>query len=239
MAAPPDVQHLLDQHEFLKVVESSKGDSKHLRIKCEITQHELVPCVDVIEQHLKSKKFVKARDWYNHDYSQYEPYIVPHRKLPKQLYCNVTGTVLNRIPFELEKHVQGKRYKRLKPHVKIKVTTSGDDEMQSKEEFDADAFELEHGKVLYSDDEKHSDREEETERAESINATQDQECDDFADLYPKDDFDTLKNEDSRNHKNETNEKNKKEVLIADLTISKKRSGAKIPKSRVKKTKQTY
>ncbi|KAE9064877.1 hypothetical protein PF007_g29040 [Phytophthora fragariae] len=39
----------------------------------------------------------------------------------ESLFCNVTVTILNRIPSELGKHVLGKRFKRLKQHVKIKA----------------------------------------------------------------------------------------------------------------------
>ncbi|ETI48435.1 hypothetical protein PPTG_10529 [Phytophthora nicotianae INRA-310] len=196
MASPiadPAVQQLLKQHEFLEIVESGEGDNKRVRVKCQLTQHEMLPRVDVIEQHLKSKKFVKARDWYCHDYSQYEPYIVPHRRLPKSLYCNVTGTILNRIPSEVEKHVQGKRYKRMKQHVKIKVSKSeddGDDEMQGNGDFDADAFEFENSQVIYSDDEEEGEGggNEEDEELEGKNK-KDEEEDDMADLYPDDESD--------------------------------------------------
>ncbi|EGZ08443.1 hypothetical protein PHYSODRAFT_565176 [Phytophthora sojae] len=165
-ALEPAVQQLLSKHEFLELVETGESDGKRVRVKCGLTQHEMLPRADVIETHLKSKKFVKARDWYCHDYSQYEPYIVPHRRLAKSLYCNVTGTILNRIPAEVEKHVQGKRYKRMKQHVKVKVQRSEDDQdgngMPVNGEFDADAFEFANSQDdmadLYPDDE--SDEEE-------------------------------------------------------------------------------
>ncbi|KAG3112230.1 hypothetical protein PI124_g10771 [Phytophthora idaei] len=193
----PAVQQLLNQHEFLEVVESGEGDNKRMRIKCQLTQHEMLPRVDVIEQHLKSKKFVKARDWYCHDYSQYEPYIVPHRRLTKSLFCNVTGTILNRIPSEVEKHVQGKRYKRMKQHVKIKVTKSEDDgegEMQGKGDFDADAFEFENSQVIYSDDEEGGN--EAVEELEDAKPKKVEEVDDMADLYPDDESDEEETKDS-------------------------------------------
>ncbi|KAK1936931.1 Surfeit locus protein 2 [Phytophthora citrophthora] len=186
----PAVQKLLKKNDFLEVVESGEGENKRVRIKCQLTQHEMLPRVDLIEQHLKSKKFVKARDWYCHDYSQYEPYIVPHRRLAKSLYCNVTGTILNRIPSEVEKHVNGKRYKRMKEHVKIKVTKSEDDEeMQGNGEFDADAFEFENSQVLYSDEEGEGEEEGEEELAVEIKGKKIEEEDDMADLYPDDESD--------------------------------------------------
>ncbi|KAL3664622.1 hypothetical protein V7S43_010371 [Phytophthora oleae] len=184
------VQKLLKKNEFLEAVESGEGDNKRVRIKCQLTQHEMLPRVDLIEQHLKSKKFVKARDWYCHDYSQYEPYIVPHRKLAKSLYCNVTGTILNRIPSEVEKHVNGKRYKRMKEHVKIKVTRSEDDEeMQGNAEFDADAFEFENSQVLYSDEEEEEGNGDDDLDAVEHKSEKVEGEDDMADLYPDDESD--------------------------------------------------
>eukprot|EP00644_Phytophthora_capsici_P007730 jgi/Phyca11/126112/e_gw1.61.100.1 len=195
------VQKFLKKNEFLEVVESGEGENKRVRIKCQLTQHEMLPRVDLIEQHLKSKKFIKARDWYCHDYSQYEPYIVPHRRLSKSLYCNVTGTILNRIPSEVEKHVNGKRYKRMKEHVKIKVTKSEDDEeMQGNGEFDADAFEFENS----------------------------QEEDDMADLYPDDESDEeTKDEDG----DETMEKpNKRSADGKAVTKKTRHHNKKVKKS---------
>jgi hypothetical protein len=177
----PAVQQVLSKNELLVLVETGEGDNKRVRVRCQLTQHEMLPRVDVLEQHLKSKKFVKARDWYCHDYSQYEPYIVPHRRLPKSLFCNVTGTILNRIPSEVEKHVQGKRYKRMKQHVKITVKRSADDDdenAQSYGDFDADAFEFENSQVIYSD------AEEEEGGEEPKMANKEEEDDDMADLYP-------------------------------------------------------
>ncbi|GMF10044.1 unnamed protein product [Phytophthora lilii] len=175
-------------HEFLELVEAGEGENKRVRVKCQLTQHEMLPRADVVQQHLQSKKFVKVRDWYCHDYSQYEPYIVPHRRLPKSLYCNVTGTILNRIPGEVERHVQGKRFKRMKQHVKIKVKQSDDDEeMQGGGDFDADAFEFENSQVIYSDDEGEEGAEEEDDEDEETKpkkGKKEQEEDDFSDLYP-------------------------------------------------------
>ncbi|CAI5719683.1 unnamed protein product [Hyaloperonospora brassicae] len=204
MAAPasslePALQQLLDQHEFLEVLETGGHDEpKRVRVKCQLTQHEMLPRADVVTAHLTSKKFCKARDWYCHDYSQYEPYIVPHRRLPKCLFCNVTSTILNRIPAEVEKHVQGKRYKRMKEHVKVQVSKgdkNGNDKTQSSSDrdFDADLFEFENSQVIYSDeeDEQRDDNDESDEREGRTKASQlnkdENDDDDMADLYPDDD----------------------------------------------------
>ncbi|KAE9023979.1 hypothetical protein PR003_g11594 [Phytophthora rubi] len=205
-ALDPAVQQLLSKHEFLELVESGEGDDKRARVKCSLTQHEMLPRMDVIETHLKSKKFVKARDWYCHDYAQYEPYIVPHRRLTKSLFCNVTGTILNRIPSEVEKHVQGKRYKRLKQHVKIKVRKSDDDKDEEEDngEFNADAFEFANSQVIYSSEEEEEEGdEEEDEELQDVKPKKgkkkqqkEEEEDDMADLYPDDESDEEEKKDN-------------------------------------------
>uniref|UniRef100_K3WT65 Uncharacterized protein n=1 Tax=Globisporangium ultimum (strain ATCC 200006 / CBS 805.95 / DAOM BR144) TaxID=431595 RepID=K3WT65_GLOUD len=99
-----DVKQLLSEHQFLEAVFTGEGEQQRVRVRCELTQHEMLPRKDAIEAHLKSKKFVKAKEWYCYDYSKYEPFIVAHRRKSKSLFCNVTNTVLNRIPAEVEKH---------------------------------------------------------------------------------------------------------------------------------------
>lgn len=145
-----DVQALLKEHTHLLVVEVGEGDNKRVRIRCDLTQHEMLPRKEAIETYLKGKKFQKAKEWYCYDYTQYEPYIVPHRRKDKCLFCNVTDTVLNRIPAEVEKHVNGKKFQRLKEHVKFSTREEKDSDPM---EFNANEFEFENKQILYSDDE--------------------------------------------------------------------------------------
>lgn len=105
MSKEPSLADVLQKHTFLKLLPSN-------RIKCEVTQHELPLDVKVIEAHVNGKKFKKALEWYNHDYSQYLPYIVPHKEDNKKLFCLLTKQTLNKIPAEVQKHVSGKRFKR-------------------------------------------------------------------------------------------------------------------------------
>lgn len=51
---------------------------------------------------------------YNADFSKYEPLIVAHETNPKLLVCKLTDIELNRIPKEVEAHVNGKRYRNRK-----------------------------------------------------------------------------------------------------------------------------
>ena len=53
-------------------------------------------------------------DRYKADYSKYEPLIVAHKTNPKMLFCKLTGTKLNRVPAQVEAHVNGKRFRNRK-----------------------------------------------------------------------------------------------------------------------------
>lgn len=82
------------------------------RIRCSYSGHEMPPRADVVQQYLSSKKFMKARDWYSKDFSKFQPHVVQDKHDPLRLYCRLTKQSLNKIPEEIEKHVQGKRFRR-------------------------------------------------------------------------------------------------------------------------------
>lgn len=185
-----DVRELLKTHDFLELVETGDDvNGKRVRVRCALTQHEIVPKKDAIETYLNSKPFRKAKEWYCYDYSKYEPYIVSHRRKPKSLYCNVTDTVLNRIPSEVEKHVNGKKFKRMKEHVKFEIKKSKDEQDENEDEFDANEFEFENRQVLNSDDEEQGPGEEQDDDNDDLeDDDEDEEVkDDMKDLYPDDD----------------------------------------------------
>uniref|UniRef100_A0AAV1UEF9 Surfeit locus protein 2 n=1 Tax=Peronospora matthiolae TaxID=2874970 RepID=A0AAV1UEF9_9STRA len=248
MTAPsmePAIQQLLNQHEFLEIIETGQDENKRVRIKCQLTQHEMLPRADLIATHLKSKKFLKARDWYCHDYSQYEPYIVPYRRLPKSLFCNVTRTILNRIPAEVEKHMQGKRYKRMKQHVKVQVIKTGDngddDQTLSSRDFDADLFEFENSQVVYSDEEEEEgDEEDEDDELETIEkASLQKEDDDMADFYPDDESNA--GNDTKAMDTDTKADDDTDEIVEEKPPKKRRtkssSGSKTTRHRSKKARK--
>lgn len=96
---------VLSQHRDLKLLPNN-------RIKCDVTGHELPPDVNAVLAHLNGKKYKKALEWYRVDYSKYEPYIVSHKSDSTKLYCNVTKQDLNKIPIQIEKHFNGKKFLR-------------------------------------------------------------------------------------------------------------------------------
>jgi hypothetical protein len=90
------------------------------RIKCSITGHEMPPNLEVVKSYIGSKKLEKAKLWYSKSFSKYEPFIVEDKHNPKQLYCKVTRTMLNKIPEKVENHINGAKYQRYGPlHLKI------------------------------------------------------------------------------------------------------------------------
>lgn len=96
---------VLGKNSYLTLLPSNK-------IKCSVTNHEMSPDLKVVLAHINGKKFKKSLEWYNKDYSQYEPYIVQHKTDKQKLFCNVTKTALNKIPQQIEKHFNGKRFQK-------------------------------------------------------------------------------------------------------------------------------
>ncbi|CAD7944281.1 unnamed protein product [Amoebophrya sp. A25] len=93
------------------------------------------------------------------DYSIYAPHITQHKKMKNALFCNLTASNLNKIPFEVEKHVNGKRFKRAKAEfekmveddVSVSEEEEEDEEEDSEEaaavDFDCDGPEAKRRKV--------------------------------------------------------------------------------------------
>lgn len=102
--APVTVVSLMKEHDFLSLNEFNK-------IHCDVTGHDMPAKVEAIQAHLASPKFKKAKEWYKADFSKYEPHITAHKKDPKLLFCHRTQRSLNRIPSEVEAHVNGRRFK--------------------------------------------------------------------------------------------------------------------------------
>ena len=97
--------HLLGENNFLKLLPSNK-------ILCDVTGHEMSARFDVVNAHINGKKFKKAFEWYSYDFSEFEPYIIKNKENEKYLYCTITNQSLNRIPDEVKKHINGKRFLR-------------------------------------------------------------------------------------------------------------------------------
>mmetsp|Transcript_9518 Transcript_9518/g.10522 ORF Transcript_9518/g.10522 Transcript_9518/m.10522 type:complete len:199 (+) Transcript_9518:33-629(+) len=104
---PDDVDDWLEEHPDFYATETC-------RVKCEVTDHEMPPRLDVIKQHFNGKKYKKMKKQANKgqfDYTEYE-YIVLHPRDPTKLFCELTQTLLNKDEDAVKKHVNGGKYKK-------------------------------------------------------------------------------------------------------------------------------
>lgn len=100
---------LLNNSSFLELTSNNK-------IRYKYSNHEMPPDINVVKAYLNGKKFLKAKEWYCYDYSKYEPFIIAHHSNSKKLYCKITNSAINKIPSDVEKHVNGQKYLRLVIH---------------------------------------------------------------------------------------------------------------------------
>ncbi|KAM4664800.1 surfeit locus protein 2 isoform 2-T2 [Discoglossus pictus] len=104
---PADVEAFIQQHPSLKLVEGNK-------IRCSLTGHEL-PCrLPELISFTNGKKYKRLTKTTTStiDYSNLAPHIVPSTKNPHQLFCKLTLRHINKLPEHIQKHVEGKRYRR-------------------------------------------------------------------------------------------------------------------------------
>ena len=95
------------------------------KVKCTITKHEMKPVEDIVLQHLQSKRY-KLEKGYQQNYDYLLPWIQPNPEDHRKLTCTLTGHELNKIPSQLELHVNSKRFIRLKKE--------GEEKLRVKEE---------------------------------------------------------------------------------------------------------
>ncbi|KAJ7987301.1 hypothetical protein DPEC_G00337310 [Dallia pectoralis] len=105
---PSDIKVFLMNHPFLELTNDGK------KIKCTLNGHDF-PCnLTELQNFTKGKKYQKLSSSANFNYSQYEPHIVPSSKQPNHLFCKLTLRHINRLPHQVLKHVNGKRFQKAK-----------------------------------------------------------------------------------------------------------------------------
>ena len=95
------------EHPDLEMMESGK-------CRCKLTGHEMLPQKAVVEAHLKGKKYSKAKaieKVRQYDFAKHLPHIVENKRDPRKLFCHRTKLHLNKVPEEVETHVNGRRFR--------------------------------------------------------------------------------------------------------------------------------
>ena len=76
-------------HSDAEVMENGK-------IRCTLTGHEVTPQLATVQAYWTGKKYRNAKARREYDYSQHEPYLVPHTKSEHLLYCTLTKQPVRR-----------------------------------------------------------------------------------------------------------------------------------------------
>ncbi|XP_059177939.1 surfeit locus protein 2-like isoform X3 [Physella acuta] len=144
---------------------------------------------DAIKSYVEGKKYKKARCLQTYDYNQHKPHIVPSSKKKHlhELFCTLTLRHIGKTPQDVERHINGKKFKRALARWhkcqetgekfvprsggrKKKMVTSDNDSVSGGEQF-------------WSED--------------SSDGMDAQGHDDLSDLYPAKDFDVSDDEEVR------------------------------------------
>jgi len=104
------LKSLLKRYESLSEFEAEGGRAK---VKCALTGHEMPATVDAVQSYISGRRYKRAV-WQAFDYSKYEPWLVANGKDERLLWCTLSKRAVNKIPEDVEKHVNGRRFKRLK-----------------------------------------------------------------------------------------------------------------------------
>lgn len=167
------------------------------------------------EQYLKSKTFLKAlagkakKIDMEYDWSEYEPHIMQHKKVKAGLFCQLTGSELNKIQSEVEKHMEGKRFKRAKAEFEEMIRKGGElDEESDLEEEGSDDELAGIDEIDFAPSPKRTKKEDPTVPKKDLNAEKPSE---------KDSSDSKKAETNKKAENESPSK----TLEPEKTVNKK------------------
>ena len=101
------VQAFVSSHDDAQFIENGK-------VVCTLTCHEMAAQLPVLEAYWNGKKYRTAKSRSGYDFSQHEPYLVPHTKNKHLMYCTLTKQPVNRDPRAIEGHINGKRFRNAK-----------------------------------------------------------------------------------------------------------------------------
>jgi len=220
------------------------------RVVCSLTNHCMVPTIPIITQYVNGNRYKKAKESECYDFEKHQPYIISSNRHPKRLYCTITQMEINKIPKEVEAHVNGKYYKHklsLKltrqqnegdvsdPDLWIPNGKDNDSENENENENDSENQNSENGDDNLDDeiedniDENENENENESEDKNSED--EDEEKEDFGfEEVPQDESEV--DENSRDSKKKTH----KEKGSKTNGVDKKRKNARDSESSKKQRK---
>lgn len=85
-----EIEQLLKKNSCL-------SENEHGKIHCSVTNHDIPLNIEAIKAHLCSKKFIKMSKSVNFDFDSYDPYIVPHKRDGRYMYCVLTKRELIKV----------------------------------------------------------------------------------------------------------------------------------------------
>lgn len=100
------VSSFLSSHEDASLLESGK-------VRCSTTGHELPATLSLLEAHWSGRTYRLKRERLEYDFTQHEPYLLPHKKASHLLWCTVTQRPVSKQPKAVAGHVAGKKFQRI------------------------------------------------------------------------------------------------------------------------------
>jgi Surfeit locus protein 2 (SURF2) len=82
-SAAEEVKALLAANDFLSL-------NEHGKVHCSLTGLDVPARLDAVHAHLRSPKLKKQKEWYNFDFTKYEPHITGNRKVSSACICSTS-----------------------------------------------------------------------------------------------------------------------------------------------------
>jgi Surfeit locus protein 2 (SURF2) len=82
-SAAEEVKALLAANDFLSL-------NEHGKVHCGLTGLDVPARPDAVHAHLRSPKLKKQKEWYNFDFTKYEPHITANRKVSAACICSIS-----------------------------------------------------------------------------------------------------------------------------------------------------
>ncbi|ESP04989.1 hypothetical protein LOTGIDRAFT_230039 [Lottia gigantea] len=100
--------------ELLKKYRELELDKETNKIKCCLSGHEMPSTELAITTYISGKKFLKLKAQSDYNYDEHADHLVPSTKKfhEKHLYCRLTQIHVNHTPKDIDRHINGRKFKR-------------------------------------------------------------------------------------------------------------------------------